>query len=221
MYRVIITIVTLQLILTVNGHLTCKYNVAVNITDGLKESYGVIIKDNVEYSPKNYYETDDGRIYGCPCNIKTCLRKCCEMGRAPLNKSCTIYEEDLLIELHKEKKFIKEVTVNIHNFYLLDLTFCPNQKYLLRPDDDYFDTFLIQRDGSLYLPYANEDNYVLPIDYCIDTFVNNKGRTHVNVKLCGALSQDASTKAFYSMGKTLIFHINKLVKKHCLELCDN
>lgn len=186
---------------------TCKYNVSVDITDGFKYDDGtdIIIKDNINYVPRYYYRLDD-RIYGCVCNVKICIRKCCQINMINLDNSCVVSNDTLRIRTYRKEDFIEEKTIDIDNYYLLNTKFCPQQKYLLDPDN-FYDQFLIQTDGKLYLKNVDDTtNYVLPIDYCIDTFKRNN-KTRLNAKLCGTLSTDEAAKVLYSTGKSFSFSL--------------
>lgn len=51
----------------------------VDITDGVREGVN-IIKDGITYTPSDYV-TVDNTIKGCICNVRACVRKCCEQGK--------------------------------------------------------------------------------------------------------------------------------------------
>lgn len=177
----------------------CKYNVTVDITDGIQKKSGEIVKDNVHYSSRHYYRNATN-VFGCICNVKTCIRKCCPIGMAHLNKTCRAYDGEIRIKTYYRAVYVDEKVIDSNNYYLLGTSFCPNQKYLLNPNDE-FDQFLIQMDGKLFFPNIDNNNLVLPIDYCVDLFKSGE-KTYVNAKLCGTLSTDRATKVFYSTGES-------------------
>ena len=71
--------------------LPCHFADSINITDGRKSSSGNIIYERVTYTRANYGKIDyimtdfytvkvkvASHIRGCICNIKTCVRYCCQ-----------------------------------------------------------------------------------------------------------------------------------------------
>lgn len=57
-----------------------KCDTYVDITDGNREGTN-IIKDGVLYTQENYFEVGE-TIQGCICQVKPCVRRCCEEGEA-------------------------------------------------------------------------------------------------------------------------------------------
>ncbi|XP_056629654.1 G-protein coupled receptor Mth2-like isoform X3 [Diorhabda sublineata] len=51
---------------------------SVDITDGIRSGTN-ITKDDITYTEKNYFVQGDS-IKGCICNVKQCIRKCCDEG---------------------------------------------------------------------------------------------------------------------------------------------
>ncbi|XP_072397066.1 G-protein coupled receptor Mth2-like isoform X14 [Diabrotica undecimpunctata] len=74
MFRVLYVFVISELFLTICA--TCPKFLSVNITDGYKEGEN-ITQDGITFSSQNYF-VENSNIYGCVCNIKNCVRKCCE-----------------------------------------------------------------------------------------------------------------------------------------------
>lgn len=179
------------------GDIQCKYDATTDISDG-KRVGSDILKDNLRYPAGQYYKNGSS-TFGCVCSVKTCIRKCCPIGQAPLNRSCENYDTPLVLSVYNDDKHVE--SVSIEDYYLLDVSFCPKKKYLLDPSGDV-DKFYIQRDGKMYMPNVKEDNYVLPVDYCVDTFVIG-GNLTLSAKVCGELTRDAPGKIVYSVGKLL------------------
>lgn len=198
MFKIRLLCFFLLLINNVNCQIKCKYNVTTKITDGTRDG-NVIIKNDVRYSYQNYYK-DGNDIIGCPCEVKTCIRKCCPEDQAGVtdNFKCDYHKEPLNLELYNNDNFLKNKLV-LDNYYLLDLNFCPKQKYMLFPDESA-DKFYVQEDGRLYLPNVKEDNYVLPIDYCVDTFKFNDSFM-VSAKVCGELTKFPTGRIVLVVGK--------------------
>ncbi|XP_022917474.1 G-protein coupled receptor Mth2-like isoform X8 [Onthophagus taurus] len=56
-----------------------KYSVDITASEHLLN--GSKVYDNITYEPKNYFEdAKNKRIYGCLCDFKKCIRKCCGLN---------------------------------------------------------------------------------------------------------------------------------------------
>lgn len=76
-----------------NKVLPCDFQDSINITDGTRELDGSIKFNNIsfardQYAEINYFQISETvRIFspsyyrGCPCNVKTCIRLCCSLGK--------------------------------------------------------------------------------------------------------------------------------------------
>lgn len=167
----------------------CPIFVSVDITDGVRRNQ-LIVKDNVTYTPANYF-IHEGRIRGCICNIKPCLRKCCPEGHIMRGKGCERddYEQNFQIHhLTEEINLPKEHFHYIHNNHCIS-----NQSYVLDPayEDDWH---YLQRNGSLYWPSANQMLHIQ--DYCVETFNDDSFNYTDTVLICFTERQE-SDEGFY------------------------
>lgn len=69
-----------------SANIKCAKELSINISDGIKAN-DLIIKDGIVYDENNYYTLGDD-TYGCACNLKICIRKCCPRGQEIRNKTC-------------------------------------------------------------------------------------------------------------------------------------
>lgn len=75
-----------------NLDVPCRFRDSINITDGVRDSDGNIIFENVTYGKNDYGTYDyefvndierrsvESHIRGCVCRLKTCVRLCCARG---------------------------------------------------------------------------------------------------------------------------------------------
>lgn len=80
----------------------CDDVMSVDLTGGETFSDRTIVKDGVTFPPKYVYEKNvSGEIktFGCPCEIKKCIRKCCGLNSVLNlgNKTCVEMPESDII----------------------------------------------------------------------------------------------------------------------------
>lgn len=75
----------------------CDITMSVDITQGVQDSSGIIVFEGVEYPPSQQF-LHEGAVRGCPCSVKTCIRKCCPKGHVHLteSKSCVISSDPMV-----------------------------------------------------------------------------------------------------------------------------
>lgn len=78
-------------ILSVNGH-KCPDDYSVDLTGGKELSGGgTIVKDGITYPSKYTYTGSISgtiKLYGCVCELRKCIRKCCDLNKVEFNKTC-------------------------------------------------------------------------------------------------------------------------------------
>lgn len=190
---------------SLNYNNKCKYNVTIDLSNSTIDNYNsALIQDNVTYPLSETYRIKK-KIYGCPCNVKTCLRKCCELNEVRFNNTCVPRDGGggaLSINLHDGINYVDRKLVNVINYYLLDKVFCRGRTYSLDPKRRESDAFFIQNDGQLFLPYAKLINYVKPIDYCVDSLETNDDDNEFYIKVCSTLTDDVKTqRILYVIGE--------------------
>ncbi|XP_044254818.1 G-protein coupled receptor Mth2-like isoform X1 [Tribolium madens] len=148
----------------------CLNNFSVNITDG-ENNNGVIYKDGINYTKGDYYVTGDG-IFGCVCNIKSCVRKCCGPNEIVID-GCTNANYSFTFKIYNGTA---SVVVNESDFYVLYDLECDYGHFRLNPNFYEQDNFYVQLNGSLYAPYVDERRTVYGIEeYCLETFNEGDG----------------------------------------------
>lgn len=157
-----------------NEEIKCPLELSVDITDGVNNN-GEITKDGVCYTNENYYNKD-GRIYGCACNIKNCLRKCCPLGMGMNYTSCESTTYDVSSNI---QQYIVQGS-NISNFFIIDgIVACTDKvRFLVYPRKSGQDNFSIKENG--HLNWESEDYDAT--EYCLDYFVDDNTFAAV---LCG------------------------------------
>lgn len=137
---------------------------SVNITGGIVNASG-IIKDRILYDKPNYFHDGD-TIWGCPCNIKKCIKKCCGPNKKISNDECVENLENFRFDVYRETNFSDEVKSN--DFHFVYSKICRENFVSFNPD--FPEDLFVQENGSL-LVQSFEKLYE-PEDYCIDVFDN-------------------------------------------------
>lgn len=174
-----------------NEEVKCKEELSVDITDGTVNGKQ-ITKDDIIYTDQNYYQNGD-RIYGCPCNIRNCTRKCCPHGEGLDNKTCRSYENDAF-SVNLQRHLPEDVHID-HYYIVHDIVDCNDkERFLLDPNGDIEDIFLITQDGRLTWQ-GLEFNV---IDYCVDYLIQQN-------TFAALLCADAESVYHHTIGTKIIF----------------
>lgn len=144
----------------------CVMELSINITDG-EFNGSSIIKNEIVYDSKNYFQVDNV-IYGCICNIKPCIRKCCGQHKIMEGRRCKPSNSTQRFPVYDRTSFSNYSGTD---FYFIYGTKCKTNRTLLLPHKKEEDKFYLQRDGSLFLPFADR-KFLKPHEYCIDIFDN-------------------------------------------------
>lgn len=139
------------------GSYPCDVAFSVDITDGTRSENDVIIKDGVSYDPENYFEYE-GKVMGCVCNIKACIRKCCPTGQyiADSSQTCTDTDADFRVDA---------ITAADITTYSIITGKCNTPSVLLDPENSTEDSFSITANGSLLWT----DTEIIQLqEYCVD-----------------------------------------------------
>lgn len=135
----------------------CEVEFSVDITDGTRSENDVITKDGVSYDLKNYFEYE-GKVMGCVCNLRACIRKCCPSGQYIADSSQTCVNTDT--EFRVGTIAAADITT-----YSIITGKCNTPSVLLDPENSTEDSFSITANGSL----AWTDMEIIKLaEYCVD-----------------------------------------------------
>lgn len=153
-----IAVLILVVISTVNAKYPCEINRTIKISSGDRLDDSTIQYNGITYDPSNYFE-NEGEIYGCPCNLKQCIRKCCDDNQyIDTNKTCSPIN-GINIEKH-----LQEVTESDITTYAILTGKCNGPSFLVDPGNSSEDSFAISATGELI--WAEQ---LIDVDhYCID-----------------------------------------------------
>uniref|UniRef100_A0A6P7GQK9 Uncharacterized protein LOC114341713 n=1 Tax=Diabrotica virgifera virgifera TaxID=50390 RepID=A0A6P7GQK9_DIAVI len=160
MFKVLYVFVISDLFLTICA--TCPKSLSVNITDGYKQGEN-ITKDGIMFSPQNYF-VENSSVYGCVCNIKKCVRKCCENDSNLNNSACSSKNGS------QDGDFVFYNLTQPYGRYVPDQFVihgrsCEPKMLQIRLDGDFY----LQTNGSLYgLDLSDMYTMYSPLDYCLD-----------------------------------------------------
>ncbi|CAG9838862.1 unnamed protein product [Diabrotica balteata] len=160
MFRVLYVFVISDLFLTICA--TCPKFLSVNITDGYKEGEN-ITQDGITFSSQNYF-VENSSIYGCVCNIKNCVRKCCENDSYLNNGVCSFkngsQDEDFVFY-----NLTKPYGKHVPGQFIIHGRSCESKMLQIRLDGEFY----LQTNGSLY-GLDLSDTYIMysTLNYCLD-----------------------------------------------------
>lgn len=148
----------------------CSLNAIANITDGLPKK-DTIVKDGSIYTKNDYFQID-ADIFGCICNVKKCVRKCCAENETFFRGNCTATEHVSEFVIDVFQMTTLKGKGNFSYGYTLPCTknrgFYPNYN----PSEQFF----VQEDGQIYLLERNK--FIGKDRYCVDLYrdiVNSTG----------------------------------------------
>ncbi|XP_045461968.1 probable G-protein coupled receptor Mth-like 3 [Harmonia axyridis] len=183
----------------------CHHSVSVDISDGDIKWNGEISKDGVLYSSSNYYRKDN-TIFGCPCNLKKCVRKCCAVDEIMENKTCTKSELNVFIPIHEVDNFLYNLDMKNGTHKTSDLFYIHNlctRRIRLEPGD----VFYLQPNGSLLVPDFELDAPLKPHEYCLDVFKDDTMDNMFSALICVEETTEEklaeTTRNIYSTGVSL------------------
>lgn len=135
----------------------CNKDLSIDISDGETVKRNFVESNGILYDENNYFESA-GKIYGCVCNLKTCIRKCCPSGQQIDNKTCQLSVHNFfdLIRQNMGKDLNEKVYHTIFGF-----PNCTDKRYKMPPN------------AVLRLLPNGHLSYIQSLDqlhYCLDYF---------------------------------------------------
>lgn len=137
------------------------------------------------------------------CSRRSCISKCCVDGQivsmidneTEYGESCVVNENATYkeIEMHIGDKFVKKQ--NIADYHVVYDQECEYPGYILKPEAHKSDTYFIQKNGHLFMPYDSNSKMKTHLEYCVDTFRRADGLLEVFIEVCGSASMYTATKA--------------------------
>ncbi|EDS40045.1 conserved hypothetical protein [Culex quinquefasciatus] len=145
--------------------LPCDFIDSVNITDGVRDSAGNIIHNNILYKPK-YFRTIDydyehfsrkkfvaEYIRGCPCAVRLCIRMCCPYGTVFFQRKCVPTESQLVVNvnttLYNSNRSSEVVDLTQNQMYGFLYGKPCESVYQLDPENSPEDEWIFARNGSI------------------------------------------------------------------------
>ncbi|KAB0792513.1 hypothetical protein PPYR_14472 [Photinus pyralis] len=142
--------------------LPCDLEFGTSIENGVLQEDNSIINDGIKYTLNNYQRSGNITI-GCICNIKSCARKCCDVGKFLQNKTCVPTTRAFFIPNSRSN-------YDVDHYHFVYGSKCkPAQLKLLldpRNNSDFNEQFLLTKSGELFVPSSNV--HYSPSEYCID-----------------------------------------------------
>ncbi|XP_033311815.1 G-protein coupled receptor Mth2-like isoform X2 [Bombus bifarius] len=131
---------------------------------------GSLVHDKLVY-PAGLYRVFENKTYGCTCNLRACLRKCCKkdeiLGKG-IRPNCTRSSNGLpapvlVLKQHQLATEIKGISRIDELFFLVEDMQCP-QRFMLEPEHFEEDEFILLPNGTLETPTVNYAAW----SYCFD-----------------------------------------------------
>lgn len=130
----------------------------------------------------NYYKEEDrfwenGTLWGCICNVKTCIRKCCENGESLFGNLCFNANSSISVDHLKDLGYkLKNGDHMVYSDLHCDAT---RNFYKI-----FFDKFDFHPNGTIYISEI-DTNYDVE-NYCMDKIkLINKRDERLGVFVCG------------------------------------
>lgn len=134
-------------------------------------SQGLDLCDSVE-TDSNLTFYKDPKIQNCGCKSNLCIRKCCKAGfYLGKKRTCRRVNSSDPFDFPAFKKrttFSRTVTNNDN--FTVGVLEC---RYFKLNKDDPNDTYFLQENGLLWVPYHKSGIYYENTDYCIDELDGN------------------------------------------------
>lgn len=167
-----------------SGELPCDERTAIDISDGQVLSDHSVNFDGLRYSPRDYGVRND-TMFGCVCNLRSCIRKCCPSGQFLYNRSCEA----------NNKTFGSVGGSLISGYSIINGNECLKKSRLLLDPREEHQVFHLRPDGGLEVP-SHKDSYGY-LDYCVDYI---QEEDVVKALVC---VEDPSAAQYYWIGTSL------------------
>ncbi|KAK9739559.1 Methuselah N-terminus [Popillia japonica] len=132
-------------------------NETIDITNGTRNG-DIIIYNGIYFTIDDYFHFQN-KTYGCICDIKVCLPKCCGEGNRWVNNRCQKDTSIPRIPIHRGTEVLD---LEENNFYLIKMgTTCDGQLTVLPGMIKSY----IQENGHLH---TTAGNYTNKTSYCIE-----------------------------------------------------
>lgn len=164
-------------LLSKSAEYPCSLSVAEDISNGWIQNKKIIF-NGTQYDSDNFF-TANGSIWGCTCNLKKCVRKCCPKGFSMSRKECVSdYGASLTVAVYRQDVYVGER--DVLSFHLIHGNSCEYVGIKMEPDIYPEDQFYLQENGLLYMPI--DGVYASPGNYCIDNFLETNSSTVVVIR---------------------------------------
>ncbi|XP_030752846.1 G-protein coupled receptor Mth-like isoform X2 [Sitophilus oryzae] len=157
----------------------CSNILRVNITEGL-QVYNLVIFDGIVFQKSNYF-VKDSTLWGCPCSVRNCIRKCCPESMElvmdnPNCIECTRTNRSFSIQGYTNS------SQTINDFFTIYGDSCPPNYIGIKSKG-----FKIEKNG-----YLIDVDYYPPDLYCLD-YVNRE----MVAKLCVIPIESSRPRMFF------------------------
>nr|ANB32479.1 G-protein coupled receptor Mth-like 2-1 protein [Dastarcus helophoroides] len=187
MFLVCITFVYFAIVSAQNW--PCSKIVSVDITGGVKLGNGAIEFNNVTF-PKSEYFEEKGRVHGCVCNIRNCVRKCCGEDEIMVNRTCKKGTGNL-IPIYKQTEPLNMTHKDVPFHFIYKRC----RGYRLRANQE---KFFLQYDGTVHIPLIS-DEFWKPETYCFETFIDKRMNNQTTVILCEETEEEERLQNYIGM----------------------
>ncbi|KAI4475079.1 hypothetical protein M0802_015294 [Mischocyttarus mexicanus] len=174
LYLSLVYILFIKTLPTRPEDLPCHYSLTAPLENDKIQRYenGSLLHEGTLY-PNDLYWTKNDTIRGCICELRPCLRKCCQDGEVlsdgEIAKCKKISNQSVIPDIRAEKEQLTSEIQHIENiadhYILLRNDICPNKSYKLEPENFEEDKFIFELNGTLHV---GSDIYHPQWNFCID-----------------------------------------------------
>ncbi|XP_056629652.1 G-protein coupled receptor Mth2-like isoform X1 [Diorhabda sublineata] len=157
----------------------CPSTLTIDITDDFNPSNQSIQSRGLNFPPKDYFY-QDGRILGCVCNLKRCVRKCCDEGKIFKGRKCVPADETFEVPVYNGTELSNKT---LSDFFVLYGKTCPKTHVGIASENAEY--IYIQENGDLF--YSDWNETFAAEKFCFDIFDND---TNISTIMCAYHKDD-------------------------------
>lgn len=188
----------------------CSKSLSIDISDGIMENETVINKYNIQFALDNYYKENE-IIFGCVCELKTCVRKCCGVNESKLETGCSPSTNQMIdYKFYNDLDIIK--SFDTEKIFLFYNAACQNESYIKIMLEG---KFYLQMNGSVFgvdMSSEDQETYRIysPEEICLENVLtineNQEETLEQKVFLCVEATEEVlQVDQRISVGNFLFF----------------
>lgn len=140
-------------IVSATNAIPCEFSKSLNISHGERLANGSVLADDILYPlTLTFQHKMDGGVHlrGCPCKIRTCVRKCCPLGEAYIDDTDCEVSDDSKVNPFNPIVYDGNVQTKVVAYkHFAFLNNKPCESYVMNPfsgtEEATYDVFHLQK----------------------------------------------------------------------------